>query len=573
MRQSVTFYPARVKSRLDPIFDLDAVVGLDVNATYASILEGATVTDDYIVNLNQVNIAASAEASKQALESYIQTNMPDATADDIFGYREIVQKARGIFPPTDNGGPFGISEERERFSEVPASLRYLVNFQVPGINYTVAAPGIAEESISVSYVPATPYDVALVDYYGDIFNTPAFLLHIKPVLRINGEAVAEGSSVGLGSRQVLYSSFLAPEEEIWSTNSRSLTAGAEYSIVLDLQQVSARLIEARTERLEALAADLPDEELIPQELTEEMLHLTGLTYFAGVDTQSNLLAKRLGIVWTRQPAQAILAKEVQVSYFFWIPWSLSRASRSIDVKRNILNPISVTGEQDHETAWMIGTGTLGSNMEHTIFKELFDVDAVSTIRILGLAGQQGVPVYLVTKDNMETVLPELSTYSVVKDNIREAVAQGWIAVCPQRNMSLGDWTGQGWLIIDPTNGSAGYLLAGGLVTNNVIDVTCGGSTTKKAKGDFKEALTDFLVELSDIMLIWTLLGKAYLYFIVLIYYLGYVWGGGLGMAFLYGIFFMGFVAMFIWLTLTFLYLQYLAESGTAWYRRRRICYA
>ena len=117
---------------------------------------------------------------------------------------------------------------------------------------------------------------------------------------------------------------------------------------------------------------------------------------------------------------------------------------------------------------MIGAGTLASNMEHMVFEELFDVAAVSTIKILGLAGQQGVPVYLVTEDNIETVLPELSTYSIVKDNIREAVAQGWIAACPQRNMSLGDWTGQGWLIIDPASGSAGYLLAGGLVTNSVI---------------------------------------------------------------------------------------------------------
>jgi hypothetical protein len=423
--------------------------------------------------------------------------MPDATVGDVIGYREIIQKAKGLLPPLDNGGVFGISETKERFSEIPNSMRYLVNFQVPGINYSVAMPSIAEESTTISYVPATPYDENLIESYGGIFNVPAFLVHMKPLLKIDGEVVAEGSSSMLGSSQVLYSSFLGPEEENWSTNSRSLSVGAEYSIVLDKQKVSLDLIEKRTNRLEELTEDFQPEELATQAMIEETMYLTGLSYFARVNMQSDMAAKNLGVVWTRQPSQAIVAQEVVVTYFFSFPWKVSRGGRSIDVKRDIVNPISTTGNQKNELAWTASIGTAGSATEHALFENLYDAEAVSTIKILGLANRQGIPIYTVDSTNVDTVLPKLNTFSIVKDNIREAVEQGWMALCPQRNLTLNDWNGQGWLIVDPASGSAGYLLAGHLVSGNTIEVINGGSeTTPSEPGN----LAEFLVHIVEWML-------------------------------------------------------------------------
>lgn len=42
---------------------------------------------------------------------------------------------------------------------------------------------------------------------------------------------------------------------------------------------------------------------------------------------------------------------------------------------------------------------------------------------------------------------------------------------------MNDWHGQGWIIVDPASGAAGYLLAGRLISGNTIEVTHGGSTS------------------------------------------------------------------------------------------------
>jgi hypothetical protein len=471
-----------------------SVTGLDMDAIYNGAIEGAIVGDDYVSGLSETNLAGSLDTYKNNLMSYVETNMPGANIKDIIGYREITQKAKGIFPPVDNGGPFGISEERERFSEIPNSMRYLVNFQVPGINYSIAMPQIAEKSISISYVPASSYDENLIAYYGGIFNVvPAYLVYMKPLLKIDGEIVAEGSSVGLGSSQVLYSSFLGPEEENWSTNSRGLTVGATYSLNLDNQRVSLYLIEKRRDSLEAIVDNYPSEEPVTQAMIEEALHLTGLAYFAEVDIRSDVAAQTQKVVWVRLPSQAIVAQEVTVSYLWWFPWKVSQGARSIDVKRDILNPVSVTGNQADEIAWMISTGVTGSATEYSIFEGLFNLDSVSTIKILALANKQSIPVYHVNSTNVDTVLPQINTYSIVKDNIRSAVENGWTALCPQRNITLNDWNGMGWLIIDPTSGAAGYLLAGCLVSGNAVKVINGGSSTEASEETTGSALGDFLL--------------------------------------------------------------------------------
>lgn len=307
---------------------------------------------------------------------------------------------------------------------------------------------------------------------------PAFLVHMKPLLKIDGEVVAEGSSSMLGSSQVLYSSFLGPEEETWFTNGRGLTVGADYNISLNIQKMSLELIKKRIDSLEDIVENHPSGEPATQEMIDEALYLTGLSYFAKVDVLSDLSAKDLGIVWTRQPSQAIVAQDLVVTYFFWWPWRVSRGTLSIDVKRDIVNPISVTGKHEDEVSWMLTIGAIGSATEHAVFEKLYDVESVSTEKILALANRQGIPIYTIDSTNVDTVLPKLNTFSIVKDNIRQAVEKGWTALCPQRNITLNSWNGQGWIIVDPASGSAGYLLAGHLVSGNTVEIINGGSSTE-----------------------------------------------------------------------------------------------
>ena len=49
------------------------------------------------------------------------------------------------------------------------------------------------------------------------------------------------------------------------------------------------------------------------------------------------------------------------------------------------------------------------------------------------------------------------------------------AMIPQRSVTVGDWSGQGWIVVDETTGAAGYMICGGLYGDNAV--LNGGSGT------------------------------------------------------------------------------------------------
>ena len=103
-----------------------------------------------------------------------------------------------------------------------------------------------------------------------------------------------------------------------------------------------------------------------------------------------------------------------------------------------------------------------------IFEQLYGVESVSTEKILTLANRWSIPIYTIDDTNIDQILPQLDTFDIVKENIIEAVEMGWTAVVPQRNIQLNQWYGAGWIIMDPDTGSAGYLLAGYLVSGSEL---------------------------------------------------------------------------------------------------------
>jgi hypothetical protein len=151
---------------------------------------------------------------------------------------------------------------------------------------------------------------------------------------------------------------------------------------------------------------------------------------------------------------------------------VQQGSVSVDVKRNIVNPISVAGDVRQEIQWMQTSGSFASAAEHAIFEQLYGVPAVSTERLLTLANSLGVRIFTIDRTNMHDILPQLDTFAVVKQNIAQSVDVGLVAVVPQRNVRFNEWLGMGWIVMDPNTGSAGYLIAGSL--------TAGGSTSSPA---------------------------------------------------------------------------------------------
>jgi hypothetical protein len=67
----------------------------------------------------------------------------------------------------------------------------------------------------------------------------------------------------------------------------------------------------------------------------------------------------------------------------------------------------------------------------------------------------------VTQENVNAVLPVLNISSEVKNEIRASVATSKVATVSQNNITVGSWTGVGYIIADPDTGAGAYRISGG----------------------------------------------------------------------------------------------------------------
>lgn len=91
-----------------------------------------------------------------------------------------------------------------------------------------------------------------------------------------------------------------------------------------------------------------------------------------------------------------------------------------------------------------------------------NVEGVSAVKILKLASHQGQKIYQIDRNNMNTVLPQLSHDAEVTLDIRNAVAAGKVVTTSEKSINFNSWKGSGYIILDPNTGSGAYMISGGL---------------------------------------------------------------------------------------------------------------
>jgi hypothetical protein len=208
------------------------------------------------------------------VENYITQNYPDATVGDVLGKKEIKQQNFSYLLGTL---PYKRVVTGWKASELPDSLRHKVAFKVvkgiydeltgTPLNITVTLPEVAGKKITLSYSPATPEDEAVINSYipdpgpdGVIdpselpAELPAYLINVKPELRIDGQVVATGSTAGLGEKATFTMTFIAPNQSS-DRIENEVTAGAYYGIAIDPGRISQKQVEDLKAKLEATKAN------------------------------------------------------------------------------------------------------------------------------------------------------------------------------------------------------------------------------------------------------------------------------------------------------------------------------
>jgi transglutaminase superfamily protein len=457
--------------------DIQQALQFDPNALLSASTSGAVTnsTDPSVTSLNADAVLAEIDDLTANYNTFVTSHLArNATVADVLGLRRIITIIRPVLNTLGQSFPFKTFTPQLEVAELPPGLRHIVNFSMHGFSKRFDMPEIAGKRLTVNYAPATAQDQAIIDRFGGLLNVfPAFIVNLKPQLRLESSVVAEGLPVSFGSSQILRSAFLRPLDVAFDINDRVVTTGAHYAISLDLQRVRAKMLRERTDPYLQQVAVLGPNPTLTTDLIEETLHLTGLTYFAETDAFSDVTGAITGVTYAREPSEAIVSQDLLVLFLFGLPFIATKGSVGIDVKRNILSPVSTTGVGGQETIFMLTSGSFGSGGEHDVFEQLYEVRAVSTERFLQLANLRGVPIFAINTQNVDRIIPRLSTFPVVTQNIIDSVNAGLIAIVPQRNQQYHNWSGMGWIVLDPATGSAGYLLAGGLISSTTA--SAGGS--------------------------------------------------------------------------------------------------
>ncbi len=319
---------------------------------------------------------------------------------------------------------------------------------------------LSGKRISIEFEPETEEDAKALESYGSVFEAPAYLISMKLVLKFDGEAVASGKAVILGTKQNF--SMKVSSCGMETPVSNDITAGSMYQVTFDGQAITGDALESSYEEAKALADSVTLDNAYSGEYTGKLLDFVGKFYFAQLDIATSLASEKYNVRTTRSLSEGMTGYQVQTSSLYGSPVGISEGSFIIDVDLDSRGAVSLTGNKEDEVAYMQVNGMLSSVFESTVWEELTGAESVSTMTVLKNATAQGIELLVLNEKNYEEMSEELEADSAALADIEKAVNAGKEVTVPAKEVTMDDWTGTGYIIMDLETGAGAYRISGGL---------------------------------------------------------------------------------------------------------------
>ncbi len=374
--------------------DIATAVPFDAQTFANQIQSTATLnqTDGSVTNVNSSLIQQTMQGYQTQVQSYIQQNYPNATVGDMIGKKEIIQKNYPILLGTL---PYmTVQGSSSEFAQVPDNLRETISFNISdpsgatnGLSYTTSLPQIAGKNITLTFSPANDSDLKVIQSYLPKPHTngspiqlsefpssfPAYLINLKPELRIGGQVVATGSSATMGSELSFTISLNEPGFGI-SNIANVIQSGEYYGIGLDTGKIGN--LDALQSKLESTKAKLDSQQyegLTKDDLVGDFLSTIIATYFWELDTLDDITAKTLNVVRYRAPSVGMFSLSLSIQSIFGIPTGAISKGMMMDVDRLMQTVVSKDGNFDKVKKYMLLSGNNSSMLEHSVPEQLLSM--------------------------------------------------------------------------------------------------------------------------------------------------------------------------------------------------------
>jgi len=448
--------------------------GADIETINAYMKDESNyLNENSVINgVSVSNIAKMVDGEESAFVKYMLENGYDSVAQ-VFGGKEIIYEDLGYLPLSL---PYNTVSDTERYDDIPIDYTDTINFELFGnsasgnniygddfINETIFAPDVYGKRLTLTYVPATQADSEVISEHGGIFSTPAYLVKMKPQFVIDGEVIAEGGVCNTGYTQkyiITLSNKASSQNNSEITN--NVIVGGMYSIVLDYGNVSEIELKNAKAIIDDFSTIVSEYNCYTEQYMGEILYSIGKLYFSQLDIYNEIAAGVHNVTSTRSLSLGIIGFKADVTYTFGAPSEITEGGLFLDIGHDVHSVVSSDNNNESEKKFMLETGMYASAMEHGILEQVTGVESVSTIKALQYAQQNNVPIHYITKDTLDSEVAQLTFSDQLISEIRSSVNSGKVIIIPEHDLTINQWTGVGYMVLDPDTFACGYMISGGM---------------------------------------------------------------------------------------------------------------
>lgn len=286
---------------------------------------------------------------------------------------------------------------------------------------------------------------------------------MKPQFVIDGEVIAEGGVCNTGYTQkyiITLSNKASSQNNSEITN--NVIVGGMYSIVLDYGNVSEIELKNAKAIIDDFSTIVSEYNCYTEQYMGEILYSIGKLYFSQLDIYNEIAAGVHNVTSTRSLSLGIIGFKADVTYTFGAPSEITEGGLFLDIGHDVHSVVSSDNNNESEKKFMLETGMYASAMEHGVLEQVTGIESVSTIKALQYAQNNNVKLHYINKDNLENELVQISFSDQLISEIRSSVNTGKIIIIPEREITINQWTGVGYMVLDPDTYACGYMISGGM---------------------------------------------------------------------------------------------------------------
>lgn len=375
--------------------------------------------------------------------------------------------------------PYRVLARANPLSEIPDNLRHRASFSLTDasggadFNFSQTLPQLAGKRIALSFTASSIADAGVINALAgtaaqgnlSALSMPAHLIRVAPQLRIDGQIVASGPAVFLGTGKALRTHFYAPTIQTPDFISEVL-AGETLAIGLDLQAISTKQLDQISERMASAKNALESgslNEISTKSIIEDPLTTVVLSWFETVDRFASNTGRLGGLVSLRYPSAGTYSYVLRKRSLFGAVSSVSPAGFALDIGRDLVINIAKDGDTQKEVAFTFFQGANNSTNEKIVPDFVLPMERVSnsgsTTSILAEANRQAIPIYRIGSQNLASVLPLLQLGADENSRIEDAVNSGKEVIVAERPVVANGVSLLAKIVFDPQTGSGAFLIS------------------------------------------------------------------------------------------------------------------